>query len=369
MATNNTHQARPDLGQQDPKEDPRLYEELGVEEIGRYFGVDLLGDGGPDDAILIDQNESRVLHRDLGEIAATETDGITINRTKHRISPFVPIIKTPTYSENSGTHTGFAVEIEDVESQTGYRHVGNVSKDYLLLTNEEVRSLALEIALQSGMPFRESRIFWDGARFCHVIDFLEREEIEPGDEVGLSLITRSSYDKSWRYECALMGKRFICDNGVLSGEFFARVSFKHRKNRGSLQSGNQSGNVISGGQEAGVPGVQQENWKEIVRQGLSVIHRAPQDLHRFVQGLRLLKQAEMNDRRFREVWKLFPQIGDSIKGQILSRYVEHEEPTLYGLMNAGTQLFWHREKMTAADFQNNDAFSTGLLTYAFERLN
>ena len=42
-------------------------------------------------------------------------------------------------------------------------------------------------------------------------------------------------------------------------------------------------------------------------------------------------------------------------------YVEHEEPSLYGLLNAGTNVLWHRRAMTAADFQNNDAFTTGLL--------
>ena len=105
-----------------------------------------------------------------------------------------------------------------------------MSRNYLLLSNEEVRELAVEIAMQSGLPFKESRIFWDGARFCHIVDFLgddASEAVEPGDDVGLSLITRSSYDKSWRYETALMGRRFVCDNGAISGEFFARVSFKH----------------------------------------------------------------------------------------------------------------------------------------------
>ena len=28
-----------------------------------------------------------------------------------------------------------------------------------------------------------------------------------------------------------MGKRFVCDNGAISGEFFARVSFKHLASR------------------------------------------------------------------------------------------------------------------------------------------
>jgi hypothetical protein len=305
----------------------------------------LTGDGATTDAVVLDEREGPVMHRDLGQIEVTELDGITINRTKHKVSPFVPIVKTPNYAENSGNLTGYSVEIEDPESKTGFRHLGNVSAGYLLLTNEEVRSLAVEIAVQSSLAFRESRIFWDGARFCHVVDFLETEAVEEGDEVGLSLITRSSYDRSWRYECALMGKRFACDNGALSGEFFARVSFKHLKADDA------------------------EQWQGIVREGLSVIDHAPEHLDRFVRGLRLLKRAGMTDERLREVWRLFPTIGDGVKGQIVSRYVEHEEPTLYGLLNAGTNVFWHRRQMTAADFQNNDAFTTGLLDYAFERLN
>ena len=317
------------------------------------------GDGAAVDAVVLAESTGQVSHRDIGSIEPTELDGITINRTKTGISPFVPILKTPTYSQNSGTLSGYAVEIEDDTSPTGYRHVGNVSKNYLLLSNEEVRELACEIAIQSGIACKESRIFWDGARFCHIIDFLETEHVEDGDEIGLSLITRSSYDKSWRYDCALMGKRFICDNGAISGEFFARVSFKH------LASTNPPGRAEGDVDE----GPKEEAWKEVVRQGLTVIDRAPDDLHRFVQGLRLLKSAPMTDRHLREVWRTIPTIGDSIKGQIVSRYVEHEEPTLYGLFNAGTNVFSHREKMTAADFSNNDAFSTGLLSYAFEHLS
>lgn len=316
----------------------------------------LSGDGATTDAVILAESTGEVSHRDLSDISVTDLDGIVINRTKTGISPFVPILKTPTHSQNSGTLSGYAVEIEDDASPTGYRHVGNVSKNYLLLSNEEVRELAVEIAVQSGLPFKESRIFWDGARFCHIVDFLETEEVEDGDEVGLSLITRSSYDKSWRYECALMGKRFVCDNGAISGEFFARVSFKH------LASQNASG---VGDDE----GPKEEAWKEIVRQGMTVIDRAPDDLHRFVTGLRLLKKAAMTDDHLRRVWTSIPTIGDSIKGQVMSRYVAHEEPTLFGLFNAGTNVFSHREKMTASDFSNNDAFTSALLGYAFESLN
>ena len=77
----------------------------------------------------------------------------------------------------------------------------------------------------------------------------------------------------------------------------------------------------------------------------------------------------MTDDHLRRVWTSLPTLGDSIKGQVMSRYVAHEEPTLFGLFNAGTNVFSHREKMTAADFGNNDAFSSALLGYAHEHLN
>src|SRR5690606_8168224 len=155
--------------------------------------------------------------------------------------------------------------VEDPDSPTGYRHLGNVPGAYLLLPNHEVRDLALGIAAKSGVAHRESRIFWDGARLAHVIHFLDREEVTEGDEAGLSLDTRSSYDKSWRYECALMGKRFLCDNGALSGEFFARVSFRH---------------VTTGHDAYGA----EDAWKGVVQQGMSVIAHAPLDLRRFATG-------------------------------------------------------------------------------------
>ena len=295
----------------------------------------------------------RTEHKDLAAIKPNQTiDGLqVINRTKTGISPFAPIVKTPNYSENAGNLTGYSVEIEDDSAPMGFRHMGNVSDKYLLLPNSDVRELGLEIAETSGLPYHESRVFFDGGRFAHVIDFGEEvsQDVSAGgdgsDRVGLSLVMRSSYDQSWRFEAALCGKRFLCDNGLLSGEFFARVSFKHTTGSAS------------------------EDWREVVRQGMTLVHRAPGDLARFCRALRSLRQAQTSDKRLREVWSLFPQMGDSIVGKVTRRYVDHEEPTLFGLMQAGTNVFWHNPKQTAADWAHNDQFVTALVEYANARLN
>ncbi len=95
------------------------------------------------DVVILDESSTPIENRDVSHIEPTETDGITINCTKTGISPFVPIVKTPTYSAHSGTLSGYSVEIEDPEADTGFRCVGTVSPSYLLLTNEEVRNLAI----------------------------------------------------------------------------------------------------------------------------------------------------------------------------------------------------------------------------------
>ena len=299
--------------------------------------------------IRLDEATGVIAHSDLGSIDPTELDGITINRTKSKIDPFVEIRKERLVDKLTGAPSrSFGIWVPDPTGAEGWRDMGTVSENYLLLTNAEVRQVALEIAEESGHPFKESRIFWDGARFAHIIDFTEVvEEVEGEDKVGLSLIIRTSYDRSWRYEAALMGKRFLCDNGALSGEFFARVSFKHM----------QSANTDS------------EPWEEIVKQGLGIINQAGENLYLFVEALRRLKRSSMSDSHLRAVWQALPRLGDSIKGKIMSRYVEREESTLYGLFNAGTNVLWHNNKLTAADFANNDVFTSALITYAFENLN
>ena len=298
------------------------------------------------EAVRLDERSGPVLHRDLAEIEPT--DGIVINRTRSGLSPFTPIRKERLVDQLTGAPSrSYGVWVADPEREDGWRDVGTVSENYLLLPNADVRALSLEIAQASGMAFEESRIYWDGSRFAHVIDFVEtREEVAEDDPVGLSLVTRSSYDKSWRYEAALMGTRFLCDNGLLSGEFFSRVAFKH----------------VQGSGEG-------EPWQAVVRQGLAVLEHGERDLHAFAEALRRLHRTPMTDAHLRGIWEQLPHLTDTAAGRIIGRYAAFEEPTLFGLLNAGTNVFWHADKMTAADFSHNEKFVDGLLGYAKEHLN
>ena len=274
---------------------------------------------------------------------------ITVNRDPNGIDPFAPILVTPTVSEHSGTPSGYAVELADASEPTGYRHVGVVSENYLLLPNDRVRALALEVAARTNLPFRETGLFWDGKRMMHTVDLLgHTEAVVPGDDHGLRLVTTTSYDKSWRYRCMLGVVRFQCSNGTVAGDWLASVDFKH----------------------VAVPGTPRaESWEAVVHQAMGVVDRGPEDLDRFVGAMRALKRTRTTDRRLRAVWRSLSALPDVAKGRIMDRYVGGEEATLYGLYNAGTAALSKRgAKATSADVGHLDAFCSAMLALA-ERIN
>lgn len=286
-------------------------------------------------------------------LAEAQVSGVLVNRSRNDDGPFVPIVKTPTYAQNSGNLTGYAIEIADQRKESGFRHVGNVSDRYLLMQNLDVRRLALEVADRSGFDYKETKCFWDGSRFLHVIEFDKTEDVAPGDPVSLSLITKSSYDKSWRFQMALGSIRLLCTNGMISGDFFQQISIKHTSGQ-SLGAGLQ---------------LDEDTWEQTVLQGLSVMEHSGSNLSRFVRGLRRLHGAPMTDALLRDVWKHMPSLGDGLRGKIMGRYLTSEDPSLYGLFNAGTNVLWHNPKQTAADFANNDAWTSAMLGYAFDHVN
>ena len=295
---------------------------------------------------------ARTQHKDLSQIAANQVvDGLpVINRTKNRLSPFADVVKTECYSENSGNHSGYSLEIEDDSAPTGYRTVGSgLSSKYLVLPNRDVYDLALEVAEASGLPYAPDRAYWDGAKFGLVISFGDEVSQDlsaagdGSDRMGLSLVFRTSYDTSWRFEAALCGRRFFCDNLHLSAEYFGRVGFRHTLGSAS------------------------EDWREVVRQGLRLVRRAPADLGRFVHAMRRLRQAQASDKRLREAWALVPEFGDSLVGRVTRAYAD-EEPTLFGWLQAVTAQTLNREKQSASDWSHNDRAVSAMVRYAHERL-
>lgn len=298
--------------------------------------IDQWEEVAPQTGFTVAEREGRVEHKDIADILPSED--ITINRSKGKVSPFVPILKTPNYAQNSGLQTGYSVEIQDLKAESGYRQVcPHVSTSYLLIPNQEIYDLGTRICEESGNPFKVSRIFWDGARFAVIYDFDSvSAEIEGEDRINLSLVIRNSYNKAWAAEASLMGKRFLCDNGVLSGEFFSRVRFKHTE--GS------------------------RNWDELIEQGLGTLTTAQSSLEEVAGAMRRMRTVDADNAFMREVFsRQLPDIGPLNTGKILQEYWKGDDHSAYGLFNAGTNVFWHDKSFSANSFALNRALVDGMV--------
>lgn len=362
------------------KYDTHLYEEVELEEInpeevdleGSDLEEDELADAGEpagftgdgasfdepvpvDDRITVDERRGPALHRDLAALEPTRVlagpwgDVEVVNRTKNDLSPYTPIYKRENYAEASGNLTGYSVEVADPASPTGFRHLGNVSAGYLLLSNLEVHEVAMEVAARSGLAHRPSRVFWDGGRYMEVVEFEGVEaEVEAGDPVRLCLVLKNSYNKAWPLEVTLAAVRAVCENGMIAGTHFARVRFKHVES-------NLGGRTLS----------------EVVGEAVRVLESAEVDLRAFVDGLKQLKRMPATHEAMRDVRErvLTPRVFGSQKwGDVMDRFYRAEESTLFGVMNAATYATWHG-RVTAADVEQNEAAVTGLLAYAAEHRN
>lgn len=277
------------------------------------------------------------------------------------IDAYAPINKVPTRTL-SGTTVGYAVEIEDFESPTGWSLVApHVSENYLLVENQEVRTIAHEIADASGWQFEENEMSFDGKNYVLTLDVVDpevRQRIDDfrqggghriiprevrDDFMTFGLMFRNSYDAKQAFDFVLYMKRLVCSNGAVSVKHFARHRFTHT--------------------------LKHADWREEVSRAASVIRTGPSHLKKFLAAAGLLAEREVN-QDFLSEFRSGPgkKLGVTQWGAIMDRWVTKEEPTAYGILNAATNVLWHG-KLNASDLKANEAVVTGLLDYAITYKN
>jgi hypothetical protein len=269
------------------------------------------------------------------QLRSQEVD--TINRSG--IDPYAPIRKVESYTP-SGNLTGYGIEIEDAREGNNWNLVGSVSPNYLLVSNEEVERVANRMLGGSAFQFRQARVFFDGKRFMsmYMTDDVTRE-VQAGDELGLGVMFRNSYDGSTAFELSICALRLICTNGMLSKKMFARYRFKH-----SLQ------NI---------------NWEQGAEEALALIHNAPSSLGHFASAMRSLASKDMKDSTFRNLrTSVIPDLPASVWGKVVDRYVSKEESTPFGLLNAATNVLWHNRQQTVQDLGHNEYVTGRFVEYA-----
>lgn len=282
-------------------------------------------------------------------------------RVRGGLDPYAPIEKAPLYTDDRMRSRGYSVRLEDEGADEGWREVGLVSEDYLLVPNTDVREMAYEVGARSGLRFEEARTFFDGRRYAlALVARSESVEVESvvgtgapstgaavgpavGDYVSLGLLFENSYDGSCRLSASLFAYRLACSNGMLASDLFARVRFRHsRESRG---------------------------WEDELARSLAMLAGARSGLRRFARSASRLAGHGLGTRELATLRiGYLDRLPVTLWGKVVDRYLEHEAPTAWGLLNAGTHELWHAERMTRSDFNHNAYLTQNLLRYADEHL-
>jgi hypothetical protein len=257
-------------------------------------------------------------------------------------SPYAPIEKSPLYAADQMQSKGYSVRLQDEESETGWKEVGLVSEDYLLVPNKEVRDMALEIAHQSPFEWTNEKTHFDGKRFSYalVANTGYGREVAQGDVVTIGMLFQNSYDGSLKLSASMFAYRLVCSNGMLQPETFRRMKFKHE--------------------------LRSSGWEEETRRALSMIEGAEENLERFCSAANRLAEMPVGSSELAHLRQ--DGLGDlpvTLWGRVLDRYLSEEEHTAWGLLNAGSNVVWHRDR-SFSDYTHNETITQSLTEFAME---
>lgn len=274
--------------------------------------------------------------------------------TKDRYNPYAPIRKDASKT-SAGNITGYGIELE-VAGENGMEWdlVGTVSPEYLLIPNADIKRIGDDICRESGLDWKEDRVIFNGSQFVRtmVVENTNfRQAMKPGshtkpedDVFRFGLLQRNSYNGSTAASIQLYIERLVCVNGLVSTSYFASHRFRHT--------------------------IGNDNWEEEMEKALSIIKYAPETLEDFIISMETLRSQKMTDDLLRTVRTgLVPQLPVTKWGEVMDRYLTEEEDTLYGFLNAATNVLWHKESATVSNLSHNDHVVTSLLDWAHSHRN
>ena len=273
----------------------------------------------------------------------------SFGNAENNINPFAPIRKEPLESSDGTLSNRFSIQLENFDTDSGWKEVGDVSKSYFLISNSEMREVAHEITNTAGMEFNLDRTFFNGKVFYESWTTKDiKAEVQSSPEVGDPLVAglmfQNSYDGSRRAAMWGFVKRLVCSNGMIANFLFKNWRFKHTTTS--------------------------SNWQDEVKQATAVLEHFPKRLSDFANMCNTLvsQELEMHDLAHLRATKL-DKLPDSAWGKIVDKFLEERQTdigsfTTYDLLNACTGHFWHKKKTTISDFDWNSYCVSNLVRNA-----
>ena len=257
------------------------------------------------------------------------------------MNPYLPIRKVPLDYNGIGS-SAYAVQMQHpTDTMPVWKEAGVVGSSYMLLPNEEVKNAAHQVSEECKIDFVHDKTFFNGKNFVYSMKSQHvAGEVKAGDDVALGMQFWNSYDGSKAFGFAMMLYRLICTNGMMSKDHFNTYRFKHEP--------------------------KSEDWSDNLEQVVTNINNLASGTYQlddFINNLRLLYKTAitmdvLGDIRHNHL----QEIPVSIWGQIVDRFTRTsvEAHSGWDLLNAGTDLLWHKENPTVTTYGQNAAIVDGL---------
>ena len=262
------------------------------------------------------------------------------------MNPYLPIRKVP-LDYNGISSSAFAVQMKhepkknDSITEMAWREVGVVGHSYMLLPNEEVKNAANQVAEECNIEFAHDKTFFNGRNFVYSMKSQHvAGEVKAGDDVALGMQFWNSYDGSKAFGFAMMLYRLVCTNGMMSKDHFNTYRFKHEP--------------------------KSEDWGDSLEQVVTNINNLASgtlQLEQLINNLRKLNALDVTTDELGNLRHNFLQeIPVSIWGQIVDRFTFNSKEDFSGwnLLNASTDLLWHKENPTITTYGQNATMVDGL---------
>ena len=258
------------------------------------------------------------------------------------MNPYLPIRKVPLdYDGIQSSAFGVQMQKEDPTAGNGWKEVGVVGHSYMLLPNEEVKDAAHQVAEECKIDFVHDKTFFNGRNFVYSMKSNHvAGEVKAGDDVALGMQFWNSYDGSKAFGFAMMLYRLVCTNGMMSKDHFNTYRFKHEP--------------------------KSEDWSDNLEQVVTNINNLANgtyQLEDFIKTLRVLSNTEVTMDKLGDIrHNHLQEIPVSIWGQIVDRFTRTsvEDHSGWDLLNASTDLLWHKENPTVTTYGQNAAIVDGL---------
>ena len=203
------------------------------------------------------------------------------------------------------------------------------------------RDAAHQVAEECKIDFVHDKTFFNGRNFVYSMKSNHvAGEVKPGDDVALGMQFWNSYDGSKAFGFAMMLYRLICTNGMMSKDHFNTYRFKHEP--------------------------KSEDWGDSLEQVTTNINNlvsGTYQLDDLIAALRKLNSLEVTMDVLGDVrHNHLQEIPVSIWGQIVDRFTHtsKEDYSGWNLLNAGTDLLWHKENPTITTYGQNATIVDGL---------